>query len=207
MGFINAVIDDAMDYGFTGGPRYSNELNDLENGFEYVDAAWLYPRHEYSADFTKLKKQARTEFIKMFHACRGRLHAFKMKDWNDYEAIDESLQVLPGTMEPVQLYKTYPFGEAYTIRPIQAVLSATIKTPGGATVAGTLDTETGMFTPAANWASGLHSWSGEFYVWVRFDSDYNSMAINSWEDHAASVELKERRRDITATNMPVSWGG
>lgn len=207
MGFINAVLDEAVDYGFAGGPRYLNELTDLENGYEYVDGAWNYPRHEYSAEFTRIKKQDRNLFIEVFHACRGRLHAFKFKDWNDFEAIDEPLQVIPGTMQPVQLYKTYPFGQAYTIRPIQAVKFATVKTPGGSVVAGTLDTETGMFTPSSNWASGEHSWSGEFYVWVRFDNDYNQMAINSWEDHASSLDLKERRREITATNMPASWEG
>lgn len=213
MARINAVLDEQVDYGFEGGPEYSNEVVDLENGFEHIDSAWEYPRHRYSASFGNIKDEDRDYVISVFHACRGRRHYFKFKDWNDYTATDEPLEVLPGTTNPVQLYKTYQprdpvtddLWPAYTIRPIQAVLSAVVKTPGGATVSGTLDTETGMFTPSSNWASGTHTWTGEFYVWVRFDNDYNSMTINSWRANTAKVELVEGKFAVTAANMPDSW--
>ncbi len=205
MGYINAVLDEQVDYGFEGGPEYSNEVVDMENGFEHIDSAWQYPRHRYSASFGNVPDADRDYIIAVFHACKGRRHYFKFKDWNDYTATDEPLQVIPGTTEPVQLYKTYSFGQAYTVRPVQALLSATIKTPGGNVVEGVLDTETGMFTPDEAWASGTHTWSGEYYVWVRFDADYNAMTINSWRANTAKVELVEGKRVITATNVPDSW--
>lgn len=213
MGHINAVLDEQVDYGFEGGPEYANEIVDLENGYEYIDSAWAYPRHRYSASFGNITDEDRDYIIAAFHACKGRRHYFKFKDWNDFLAVDEPLQVEAGTTKPVQLYKTYQPKDpvtgvawpAWTVRPIQAIKSAVIKTPGGNAVAGTLDTETGMFTPSANWASGTHTWSGEFYVWVRFDADYNSMTINSWRANTAKVELMEGKRLITATNMPDSW--
>lgn len=213
MGFINAVLDEQVDYGFEGGPEYSNEVVDLENGFEYVDSAWQFSKHRYSASFGNISDEDRDYIIDVFHVCRGRRHCVKFKDWNDFLAIDEPLQVEPGTTNAVQLYKTYQpkdpvtdaIWPAWTIRPIQALLTAEVKTPGGSVVAGTFDTETGTFTPDSAWASGTHTWSGEFYVWVRFDADYNSMTINSWRANTAKVELVERRRDITATNMPDSW--
>ncbi|URA06807.1 hypothetical protein QAY89_gp42 [Xanthomonas phage Langgrundblatt1] len=207
MGFINEVLDEQVDYGFEGGPEYSNEVVDLENGFEYIDSAWQYARHRYSASFGNITDEDRDFIIATFHACKGRRHYFKFKDWNDYVATDQPLQVEAGTTNAVQLYKTYSFGQAYTIRPIQALKSGTVtvKSPGGSTVTGTFDYETGMFTPSSAWGSGTYSWSGEFYVWVRFDADYNSMTINSWRANTAKVELMEVKRDITATNVPSSW--
>lgn len=206
MAFINAVLDEQVDYGFEGGPEYLNEVVDLENGFEYIDTAWEYARHRFNARFGNIPDEDRDYIINVFHACKGRAHAFKFKDWNDFEALDEPLLVEVGTTNPVQLYKTYSFGQAYTVRPIQALKLAVIENASGP-VAGTLDLETGMFTPDAMWASGAHTWSGEFYVWVRFDADYNAMTINSWRANTASIELLERKREITATNIPISWAG
>lgn len=207
MGFINAVLDEQVDYGFEGGPEYYNEVVDLENGYEYTDSAWEFARHRYSASFGNVRDEDRDFIISTFHACKGRRHYFKFKDWNDYKAVGEPLQVEAGTRNPVQLYKTYSFGQAYTIRPIQAVRleGFEVLTPGGNPIAGTLNTETGVFTPDEDWATGTHSWSGEFYVWVRFDADYNAMTINSWRANTAKVELVEVKREIMATNMPHSW--
>lgn len=213
MARINAVLDEQVDYGFEGGPEYSNEVTELENGFEHIDSAWEYPRHRYSASFGNISDESASYIIDVFHACRGRRHYFKFKDWNDYAVVDEPLEVLPGTTDPIQLYKTHQPTDpvtgivwpVWTSRPIQAVLSATIKTPGGAVVAGTLNTETGQFTPDVAWLSGTHTWSGEFYIWVRFDADYNPMTINSWRANTAKVELVEGKFAFTPTNVPDSW--
>lgn len=207
MAYINAVLAEEVAYGFQGGPEYLTSGVELENGIEIRDSKWKYPKHRYSAEFDNLDDTARDAIIEVFHACRGKFHSFKFKDWNDFTATDEALNIpaaYVGTTNPVQLYKTYNFGPAYTIRPVQAVATATIYL-GGVAVAGTLDTETGMFAPAAAWAAGAYTWSGEFYVWVHFDNDYNSFTINSWKANTASVDLVEDKRKITATNVPDSW--
>lgn len=212
MAYINAILDEAVAYGFEGGPEYSTGIVPLENGIEHRDSAWKYPRHRYRAVFDNMPDDSRDAIINVFHAVRGRRHSFKMKDWNDFEAVAEPLAVpagLVGTTDPVQLYLTYSFGEAYTIRPVQAVSADTVvyldvagvPTP----VAGTIDTELGMFTPTDPWVAGDYTWTGEFYLWVRFDEDYNSFTINAWRSSTATVELVEDKRKITATNVPESW--
>lgn len=208
MGFINAVLDEEVDYGFEGGPEYATESVDLENGLQYRDSAWKFPRHRYSASFENIGDDEREAIIKVFHAVRGKRHSFKFKDWNDYTATAEPLSVESGTSNPVQLYKTYAFGEAFTIRPVQALAFATIYLNVGGTptpVPGTLDLLLGTFTPNSAWGAGEYSWSGEFYVWVHFTADYNAFTINSWRANTASVELEEDKRKIVPTNMPVSW--
>lgn len=206
MGRINAVLDEEVDYGFEGGGEYKTDETRSSTGFREADSAWKYPRHKYSAAFSKIQDDTRDALIEVFHACRGKRHSFMMKDWNDFTAVAEPLQVETGTTNKVQLYKTYSFGQAFTIRPIYALKAGvTIRDNEGAAVAGTFNLLTGEFTPDAEWGAGPFTWSGEFYVWVHFADDYNSMTIAGWQDHDASIDLVEDPIKITATNLPLSW--
>ena len=212
------ILDEEVDYGFEGGPRYSTGKTEMENGFVEKDSEWNYGRHEYSASFGNITDEDRDAIISTFHACRGSRHSFLFKDWNDYIATLEPLNVPAeywGTTNPVQLYKTYTFmnrplvpGEPYTIRPIQAIKMATVYEADGVTaVPGTVDLDTGLFTPTAPWANDEASyfWSGEFYVWVSFEDDYNPMTINSWRANTASVTVVEDKFFFTPTNVPAHW--
>lgn len=207
MAKIQAILDEQMDWGFEGGAEYANEVVDLENGFEYVDSAWEYPRHRYNVAFSNMKDADKDYLINVFHACKGRKHCFKMKDWNDFEAFNQPLAVEVGTTNKVQLYRTYPFGNAYTIRVLQAFNFATIVDADDNEISGTLDLDTGEFTPDAEWPDSTFTWSGEYYLWVRFDADYNSLTLRSWRASNASFELFERKFDFDSTNVPPSWSG
>ena len=215
MAFINALLDEQVAYGFEGGPEYFTGETLLENGLRISDSGWEYPRHKYRAQFDNLADEDRDAIINVFHACRGKRHSFKFKDWNDYTAVEEPLAVpapLVGTTGVVQLYKTHSFGEAFTIRPVQA-LAPLLSTHGvfkkvGAVltpVAGVFDMNLGTFVPTSAWEVATYVWSGEFYVWVHFVDDYNAFTINSWRASTANVELEEDKRAITAANVPLSW--
>lgn len=220
MARIPKVLDEQVDYGFEGGPSYLTDVVELENGFEERDSNWKYGRHRFSARFGDIPDEDRDAIIATFHTCRGKRHAFLFKDWNDFSVELEPL-VLPSsyftTSDSIQLYKRYTFmnlpyepGDPFTIRPIQALKLATVYAADGMTpVPGTLNLLTGEFTPTDPWPDGVtdYYWSGEFYVWVRFDADYNPMTINSWRANTASVELLEDRFDFAATNVPESWEG
>lgn len=205
MGRIHAVLEDEVDYGFEGGGEYNTDIADLENRFEDRDSAWKFPKHKYSANFSNLDEADRDRFIEIFHACRGRRHSFLIKDWNDFEGVDQPLAVAVSTTNKVQLYKTYTFGPAYTIRPIFAFKTVQILDETDTPVPGTMNLWTGEFTPDNPWGVGPYKWTGEFYVWVRFDSDYNTLTINAWRNHTANIELIEDPIKITATNVPMSW--
>lgn len=211
MGRINAVLDEEVDYGFEGGGEYRTDGADLENGYDERDSAWKFPKHKYSASFGNIQEETRDALINVFHACRGARHSFLFKDWNDYEAVFEPLEVVVGSASKIQLYKTYSFGQAYTIRPVQALKVGCVvwditDINNPVSVDGVFNMLTGEFTPDAAWSEGHdYAWSGEFYVWVRFADDYNGMTINGWRDHTADVELIEDPIKITATNVPPSW--
>lgn len=182
MSFIDARLDDCVAEGFIGGPEWSTLVTPLDNGREVRNAQWLYPRHRYSAQYMNLQSDARDEILAAFHACRGQLHAFRFRDWNDYTATDQPLVNSGGVW---RLAKEYAFGAESSIRLIQAPSSVVLT--GGA---GTIDMETGIYSGDG---TGV-TWSGEFDVWVRFESDYNAFTIGDWDAHTADVALVEVRR-------------
>lgn len=221
MARIAALLDEEVAYGFKGGAEYSVNVSDLENRFEERDENWMYPKHRYSASFENLDDDVKEVMIHTLHACRGRFHSFLMRDWNDYSIVDQEIAVLPGTADPIQLYKKYqpPGWPAYTIRPIQAVDTRQTDTFGqpvqpfqivdsdGNPVAGTLDSLTGLFTPDAEWGNGAYFLTCDFLVWVRMDHDDNQMTINGWRDHTVDVEMVEDPFEFEPANLPPSWDG
>ena len=210
MARINAVLDDEVDYGFEGGPEYNTNEVDLENGFSERDGKKKFGKHRFNASFGNIGEDLRDYLISVFHACRGKLHSFMFKDWNDYTVDDQVIQVEAGTSNKIQLYKVYqPLGwPAYTIRPIQALApGAEIIDENGDPVPGSFNNLTGEFTPVGMWGDGEYRLTCEFFVWVYFTNDYNSMTINAWRDHTADVELLEDPIKVTATNLPLSWDG
>lgn len=208
MARINAVLEEDVDYGFEGGPRYKTNVGEYPNGIEDRDSQWKYPKHEFSASFGDIPDEKRDRVIAGFHVCAGKKHSIKFKDWNDFEIVDQLVQVLPGTASAIQLYKTYaPYGPDYVrVRPIQCFKSLVLVDEVGDPVPGTLDYNTGIFTPDGEWADApYYIESAEFYVWVRYDDDYNPMTINSWRANTAKVTMKEDAFDFLPENVPNSW--
>lgn len=169
------------------------DITPLRTGGEIRNAAWKYKRMKFSASYALLTREAQEEIISAFYAANGPLLLFRYRDYGDYQVKDSPLVVSVGTKTPVQLTKRYTFGSAYADRMLQAVNKATVKSAGGATITGTLDTALGLFTPDNNWPSGTPTWSGTFDVWVRFESDEFDMTMHTLDIATADIELVERR--------------
>lgn len=194
MSFLDERLSDCVTYGFSGGPEWSTVIVSMDNGREQRNGQWLYPRHRYNAPYMNFDREAQQELLAAFHVMRGQLHACRFRDWNDYQSENEALAPAIGTSTPVQLVKTYSFGGQSTARLIQAPVAGAVVSRNGVPVAGTLDANTGLFTPSAPWVAGTFTWSGEFDVWVRFASDFNAFTIGNLDAHTADVELVEVRR-------------
>lgn len=206
MGRLNAVLDKEVDYGFTGGVRYKTNIGEYPNRLEDRDSQWMYGKHEFSATLGLIPNEQREAIISTFHVCKGRKHSFLFKDHNDFKIIDQDILVLSGTSDPIQLYKVYEFGQGYTIRPIQALKFCVLKDENGDNVPGSWDLLTGIFTPENVWTTGqYYIESAEFYVWVRFDDDFNDMTISNWSDNTAKLKLIEDPFDFLPENVPNSW--
>ena len=208
MARIYAVLDEDVDYGFKGGPRYKTNVGDYPNRLEDRDSEWKYPKHEFNASWGDISDEKRDHVLAGFHVCRGRKHSIMFKDWNDFEIVDQPLIVLPATTAPIQLYKTYtPYGPDYmSVRPIQAFKHCNIVDVDDNLVAGTLDEYTGLFTPDLEWSADPYFIrDAEFYVWVRYDNDYSELTINSWRANTAKVSFVEDPFDFLPENVPNSW--
>lgn len=185
MAYINTRLSECVAYGFAGGPEWSTQVVLLDNGRETRNAQWLYPRCRYSAQYMNLREEDRDEILDAFYSCRGQLHAFRFKDWNDFQGTAQPFVQINGVWK---MAKTRYFGSESSTRLIQAPVSGTIALSGGSLL--NLDYTTGIYNGNA---SGL-TWTGDFDVWVRFTSDYNAFTIGSWNAHSADIELVEVRR-------------
>jgi uncharacterized protein (TIGR02217 family) len=189
MAYINTRLRERVAAGFAGGPEWNTQIVYLANGREQRNGQWLYPKHRYSAQFRNISQDDRNSVLSTFHACRGQLHAFRFKDWNDYRHDDgDGSPVFVQINSIWRMAKQYTMGSETSTRLIQAPVSGTIVLSGGSLA--NLDYETGIYDGDA---TGL-TWTGEFDVWVRFASDYNAFTADHLNAHTADIELVEVRR-------------
>lgn len=168
-------------YGWQGGPEADTEVTALRNRHERRNAVGARMRHRFTLPFQNIQRASYLAYLKAAHlAMRGRLHSFLVKDWLDFAATLESLGNAPSGSTAVQLVKTYAFGPASFERLITKPVAGAVVYQAGVAKTGSLDTSTGLFTPATAWTEGLAlTWTGEFRVPVRFDSDYLPFSIDN----------------------------
>lgn len=193
-GFIDTQLSLKVASGFVGGPQWSTRVTQLSSGREKRNKEWAYPLQKYTASLAAFTDANLNELLGLFYSCAGQWGAFRFSDRVDYKATGETVEVIAGTMTPVQLVRNYAFGSTIFARPIQAPVSGTVSVFTGSTpIAGTMDYGTGMFTPAANWPTDPVQWSGQFDVWVRFTSDYVPFTAVRTDLLTADLDLLEVR--------------
>ncbi len=193
-GFINTRLSLQVASGFVGGPEWSTSVIALASGREVRNKAWVYPRQKYTGNLAAFTESQRKELLALFYTCAGQWGAFRFSDRVDWKASSEQLLVVPGTKTPVQLVKNYTFGATVFSRPIRAPIASGLALFTGATpIAGTVDEQTGLFTPTNNWPVTPVTWSGSFDVWVRFASDYAAFTAIRPDLLIADIDLLEVR--------------
>lgn len=179
--FIDAELDICPAFGWQGGPSFNTRVITTQSWLERRNANNIQCRHNYSlplqniidADYLTLLKQ-------VFMACRGQLHSFLVKDYSDYEAVNDVFGEGDGTTKTFQLSKTSTFGSASYVRTITKPLAGSSVTVNGVVTAVTIDVTTGIVTFSAAPASGaILRWTGEFRVPVRFNSDILNTTIDN----------------------------
>jgi uncharacterized protein (TIGR02217 family) len=161
-------------YTFQGGPSFSTRLVALANGREKRNQNWSRPRQVFKAPFQNIDEDAVFSIRSAFYAARGMANGFLFKDWTDFQAKNAEIGLAPAGSAPVQLVKPYFTlgGQLYNRAIVKPKADGFVLKQAGVTKAGTLDTTTGLFTPSTAWTtSAILTWSGEFYVPVRFDQD------------------------------------
>lgn len=180
--YVDVELDLVPGFGWQGGPFFRTRIKPLQNGHERRAALASQVRHRYSLPFNNIKEDAYREELKgFFLAMDGMGNSFKIKDRSDHIATLESLGAAPAGTTPVQLRKVSTYGVAAYNRTITKPRAGSVTVyQNGTPKAGTFSVLTGLFTPSTSWTGGAAlTWTGEFYVPVRFDSDELLMSIDN----------------------------
>lgn len=165
--------------GALGGPRFDTMVVAVRGGAEQRTQNWTYPLHAWdvsqginsSADFQAVRAH--------FLTAAGKQHGWRFKDHTDYSAAHTGIEkgVLAGlTSTTFQLVKRYTSGAQTLDRKILKPLAAgfELKDAGVTltlTTHYTLNTVNGVVTTTSPRTAADLTWSGEFDVPMRYDTD------------------------------------
>jgi uncharacterized protein (TIGR02217 family) len=171
-----------------GGPEFLTDIAEMSSGYESRNIAWNEPRHRYVVTLLNRPASEFDELKAFFIAVRGMGHGFRFKDVADFSAT--STVGLLGTgvgtgSATYQMNKRYTSGSNNFDRAIKKPVSGTLliyknavaqtivpSAPGAGQVS--VDTTTGIVTFGGTAPGGgdVLTWSGQFDVPVRFDTDW-----------------------------------
>lgn len=182
--FFPVQIDPVPGFGFQGGPEFNTNIKSLASGREKRNADWSICRHKYSAPFQNITNEAYLAIKKVHLMCRGRLHSFLHRDWADFSASDEQFAVGDGSTVVFQLSKiSTALGAVPYVRQITKIDNSQgepIIKVNGVVTAATVNDSTGQVTFSSAPATGaVLTWSGLFFVQVRFDTDYLPFSLDN----------------------------
>lgn len=180
--FIDINFPEDIAYGAVGGPEFFTEVVSSSSGFEKRNINWREPRNKYNlAPAIKTSEQL-DSLIAFFRIMMGRAHAFRFKDWADFNLKNQIVAVGNGVETKFQLIKKYNYGSMQVTRKITKPILNTLKILcGEKETKVNLDPNTGLFTfenpPEQNMRISA---SCEFDVPVRFDCDYLATTIENY---------------------------
>jgi uncharacterized protein (TIGR02217 family) len=190
MPFDNIRFPTKISRGSTGGPERRTDVVTTASGREERNARWANSRRNYNAGFGVKSLDDIQMVVAFFEERRGKLYAFRWKDFGDYKSCAASQNIAAtdqviGTGNAVtasfQLTKKYGTGARDYLRTIVAPVAGTvlIAVNGIPTTQFTANTQTGLITFNAGnipTSAAVITAGFEFDVPVRFDTD--SISVN-----------------------------
>ena len=185
MPFDNIRFPTAISRGSTGTAERRTDVVTTASGREERNARWANSKRSYNAGFGVKSLDDIQNVVAFFEERRGRLYAFRWKDFADFKsctatatvaATDQIIGTGDGTTATFQLVKKYGTGTRNYLRMINAPVAGTVRVAvnGTVTTQFTVNLLTGVvtFNTGASPASAAVIAAGfEFDVPVRFDSD------------------------------------
>jgi uncharacterized protein (TIGR02217 family) len=174
------------------GPIFSTIIVATANPGEQRVGLWKTGRMMFDVSKSIQTPAEMRAVVAFFRARQGRLRGFRFKDWTEYMCTTEIL-ANPYPLLITQLQKTYSSGGVDSVRRItKPVIGAVTIFDNGSpltvTTHYTVDYTTGVVTFAGGKpiAGHVYTWTGEFDVPVRFDTDQlkftaEDVSIHHWE--------------------------
>lgn len=208
MSFHDIRLPARLAFGSTGGVERRTEVVQLANGFEQRNSPWAHGRRRWLIGAAIKSLAEAAELTAFFEARRGRLFAFRFRDFADWRSAPASLPITPldqaigtgdGETAAFQLCKTYGAGEGAYTRPIAKPVadSVTVAVDGAPLDHSdfSLDPASGVATLATAPGEGAVVSAGfAFDVPVRFDADRLDITLEGFDaGRVVAVPLVEVR--------------
>lgn len=177
--FLEERLLECVSYGTSGGPTWVTRRVGLRSGKVRRNPLRSRPTYKFQLIYKNLLPEHHVEVINAFNACMAGVHSFRLKDWADFEATNETLDALgTGAPQSFQLFKRYSFGGTVIARPIRKPVEDTVViTADLVPIAASIDFTTGIATYTAP-VGDVVRWSGEFDVPVMFSDDELSFSAD-----------------------------
>jgi uncharacterized protein (TIGR02217 family) len=194
-----------IEEGAQGGPEFATVIQEAVSGQEQRVKVWAKCRAKYDIAYSVLNSDdpvgSYKAVLALFYAHNGRFRPFRFKDWGDFQAENSNFGTGDGSDTTFQLSKLYdpsqvllntPGSLTYRREIYLPVAAPVIKVNGVVTTALTIDA-TGLVTFTSAPANGhALTWTGDFDIPVRFDTDYLPVIMNvNSIAQISSISLRE----------------
>lgn len=207
---IEQRFPDDISYGAKGGPEYKTDVLTSISGYEKRNINWLNARGRYNVSHSVKDKKQMEELLAFFHNCYGKAISFRFKDWNDYKASLQQIDIADGFKTAFQLIKIYEVGAHTVVRKITKPVKGSVevffyekkKLRSNRDNANyilqqvTVDYDSGLITFDLPPKEGQIIYASfEFDILARFDTDILNASLDdhgvySWKD-IPIIEIKE----------------
>lgn len=136
MTFCEDRFPDDISRGARGGPERRTQVVELASGFEERNASWAQSRRRFDVAYGIRRADDLARVVAFFEARRGRLQAFRFKDWSDYKSclpsariseLDQQVGIGDGAITSFALTKAYGSGPETYLRRIVKPVAGTIR--------------------------------------------------------------------------------
>lgn len=182
-------------FGSTGGVERRTEVVTLASGFERRSTPWAHGRRRWLIGGAVRPLSDLAELTAFFQARRGRLHAFRFRDFVDCRGVGEAIGTGDGTRATFQLSRRYGDYVRPVTRPVAG--SVRVSVAGVELAAGAVALEGGGIVRLASApaAGAAVTANFEFDTPVRFDADRLDVTLESFDAGRVSavglVEVRE----------------
>lgn len=102
--FDDVRLDEDVERGAVGGPRFNTSIVEDDAGLEQRNQNWQYSRMRWAIGYNHLSAAEFKEILAFFYQRGGRARGFRFKDWSDYStALDAAILAKEAEPQPVYI--------------------------------------------------------------------------------------------------------
>jgi uncharacterized protein (TIGR02217 family) len=147
--FDNVRLELGFDYSAVGGPTINAETVRTDNGSATTNATWKDMLGVWDVGTRNMLSAEKDYLLNFFRARQGPARGFRLKDWVDYKAVNQSIGTGDGANKDFQLVKRYVSGPTTITRTItKPVVAGMVVYVDGVSKSFVVDDLTGIVTMA-----------------------------------------------------------